>query len=419
MARLEISAVSLRFGGVRALQQVSFAVPDKALCAIIGPNGAGKTSLLNCISGIYRPQSGRVLLDGEDLTPLRPHQRARRGLSCTFQNLGLFPGLTVLENLLVGRHLQLRGADRRQGPGRLPGCRLMDFFVQLTLNGLVVGGIYALVALGFVVIYKSSGILNFAQGEFLMLGAYVSLAILATARVPFPAAFALTLAFSAALGLLLERVVLRPLLGQPIISVIMVTLGLSSVLKAVVQGFWGTDTRPFPAVFPTDPVLLGPLPVSRGYLWSLGCVAVLLVLLDLFFRYTRMGLAMRATASSQQVALSMGIPVRRVVAIAWVIAAAVSAVGGMLLGALRGGADGSLAFFGLKVVPVVILGGLESVTGAIAGGLIIGVLENLSGGYLDPIAGGGVKDVAPFVALVVILMIKPHGLFGRARARRA
>ena len=295
----------------------------------------------------------------------------------------------------------------------------MEFFLQLTLNGLVVGGIYALVALGFVIIYKSSGVLNFAQGEFLMLGAYVSLTIMATAQVPFAAAFVLTLLFAVVLGLAMERVVLRPLLGQPIISVIMVTLGLSSVLKAVVQGFWGTDTRPFPAVFRTDPVMLGPLPVSRGYLWSLGCVAVLLVLLNLFFRRTRLGLAMRATASSQQVASSMGISVRHVFALAWVIAAAVSAAGGMLLGAMRGGADGSLAFYGLKVVPVVILGGLDSITGAIAGGLIIGVLENLSGGYLDPLVGGGVKDVAPFVALVLILMIKPHGLFGRAPARRA
>jgi branched-chain amino acid transport system permease protein len=284
---------------------------------------------------------------------------------------------------------------------------------------LVVGGIYALVALGFVIIFKSSGVLNFAQGEFLMLGAYVSLTIMSAFNVPFWAAFALTLLFSVVLGLLLERVVLRPMLGQPAISVIMVTLGLSSVLKAVVQGFWGTDTRPMPAVFRTDPVMLGPLPVSRGYLWSLGCVVVLLVLLNLFFRRTRVGLAMRATASSQQVASSMGISVRHVVALAWVIAAAVSAAGGMLLGAMRGGADGSLAFYGLKVIPVVILGGLDSITGAIAGGLIIGVLENLSGGYLDPLLGGGVKDVAPFVALVVILMIKPHGLFGGSHARRA
>ena len=295
----------------------------------------------------------------------------------------------------------------------------MEFFLQLVINGLVVGGIYGLVALGFVIIYKSSSALNFAQGEFLMLGAYLCLAILDGGRVPFAAAFALTLLFSVALGLLVERVVLRPLLGQPVISVIMVTLGLSSVLKALVQGVWGTDTRPFPAVFATEPVMLGPLPVSQGYLWSSGCVAALLLLLTAFFRFTRLGLAMRAAAFSQEVALSMGIPVRRIFALSWSIAAAVSAAGGILLPAMRGGVDGSLAFYGLRVIPVVILGGLDSLGGAIASGLVIGVLENLAGGYLDPLVGGGAKEVAPFIALVLILMVRPNGLFGSAHARRA
>jgi len=295
----------------------------------------------------------------------------------------------------------------------------MDFFLQLVVNGVVVGSIYALVALGFVVIYKSSSILNFAQGEFLMLGAYVCLAAMtSSAPVPFWAAFLLTLGFSVALGLLLERVALRPMIGEPVISVIMLTLGLSAVLRAVVQGIWGTDTRPFPSVFPTAPVQLGPFPVSQGYLWSVGCVAVLLVAFALFFKLARAGIAMRATAFSQQVALSMGISVRRIFALSWSIAAVVSAVGGILLGAVRGSVDASLAVFGLKVVPVVILGGLDSVLGAIVGGLVIGVLENLSGGYLDPVFGGGVKEVAPFVALVLILMVKPYGLFGKVKIER-
>ena len=295
----------------------------------------------------------------------------------------------------------------------------MDFFLQLLVNGFVVGSIYALVALGFVVIYKSSSILNFAQGEFLMLGAYVCLAIMtSSAPVPLWAALLLTLAFSVALGLLLERVVLRPMIGEPVISVIMLTLGLSSLLRAVVQGIWGTDTRPFPPVFPSEPIHLGPFPVSQGYLWSVGWVALLLLAFALFFKYSRAGIAMRATAFSQQVALSMGISVRRMFALSWSIAAVVSAVGGVLLGAVRGGVDGSLAVFGLKVVPVVILGGLDSVLGAIVGGIAIGVLENLSGGYLDPIFGGGVKEVAPFVALVLILMVKPYGLFGKVRIER-
>jgi branched-chain amino acid transport system permease protein len=295
----------------------------------------------------------------------------------------------------------------------------VDFFLQLVVNGVVVGSIYALVALGFVVIYKSSSILNFAQGEFLMLGAYVCLAVMAgSAPVPFWAAFLLTLGFSVVLGLVLERVALRPMIGEPVISVIMLTLGLSSILKAIVQAIWGTDTRPFPGVFPHEPVHVGPFAISQGYLWSVACVSVLLVLFALFFKYARAGIAMRATAFSQPVALSMGISVRRIFALSWSIAAVVSAVGGILLGAVRGGVDGSLAFFGLKVVPVAILGGLDSVLGAIVGGLVIGVLENLSGGYLDPVFGGGVKEVAPFAALVLILMFRPYGLFGKVRIER-
>ena len=294
----------------------------------------------------------------------------------------------------------------------------MEFFLQLVLNGLVVGSIYSLVALGFVVIYKSTSILNFAQGEFLMLGAYVCLTITTVGRVPFLAAFLLTMAFSVVLGLALERVILRPMIGEPVISVIMLTLGLASVLKAIVQGIWGTETVPYPQVFPTAPVMVGPLPVSQGYIYSMASVALLLGLFTLFFKYTRAGVAMRATAFSQQVALSMGISVKRIFAMAWSIAAVVSAVGGVLLGGVRGGVDGAFAFFGLKVIPVVILGGLDSVIGAVVAGVIMGVLENLAGGYLDPIFGGGVKEVAPFIALVAILSLKPYGLFGKVKIER-
>jgi branched-chain amino acid transport system permease protein len=294
----------------------------------------------------------------------------------------------------------------------------MEFLLQLVLNGLVIGSIYALVALGFVIIYKSSSILNFAQGEFLMMGAYVCVALVAAHHLPLWAALLVTLAFFAALGVLLERVVLRRMIGEPIISVIMLTLGLASVLRAIVQGIWGTDIRPYPELFPTTPVMLGPLPVSQGYLYSIGIVVVLLLLLSLFFKYSRYGIAMRATAFSQQVALSMGISVKHMFALAWSIAVAVSAVGGVLLGGIRGGIDGAFALFGLKVIPVVILGGLDSVLGAIVGGLVMGVLENLAGGYLDPVFGGGVKEVAPFIALVAILSVKPYGLFGKVKIER-
>jgi branched-chain amino acid transport system permease protein len=291
----------------------------------------------------------------------------------------------------------------------------VEFFLQLVLNGIVVGSIYSLVGLGFVVIYKSTSVLNFAQGEFLVLGAYVCLTLTVQYQIPFFWAFLMTLVFSAVLGLLTERLILRPMIGE---SLIMVTLGLSSLLKAIVQGIWGTDLRTFPNIFPADPVHIGPLPVSQGYLYSLASVAFLLVIFTLFFKFTRSGVAMRATAFSQQVSLSMGISVQRIFALAWSIAAVVSAIGGVLLAGVRGGLDGAMAFFGLKVIPVVILGGLDSIAGAILGGPIMGILENLAGGYLDPLVGGGAKEVAPFVILVLILTIKPYGLFGKIKIER-
>jgi branched-chain amino acid transport system permease protein len=290
--------------------------------------------------------------------------------------------------------------------------------IQLLSRGLGTGSVYALVALGFVIIYKSSSILNFAQGEFLMLGAYVCVTIVARYQLPLWAAFGVTLAFFAVLGILMERVLLRPMIGEPVISVIMLTLGLASIVKAIVQGIWGTETIAYPQVFPSAPVMVGPLPVSQGYLYSMASVAVLLVLFSAFFKFTRAGIAMRATAFSQQVALSMGVSVQHIFALAWSIAAVVSAIGGVLLGGIRGGVDGAFALFGLKVIPVVILGGLDSVLGAIVGGLVMGVLENLAGGYLDPVFGGGVKEVAPFIALVAILAVKPYGLFGKVKIER-
>lgn len=294
----------------------------------------------------------------------------------------------------------------------------MTFFLQLLINGLVVGAIYSLVATGFVIIYKATSALNLAQGEFLMVGAYICLDLLTKYDIPFFQSFLITLVFAALLGLLIERVILRPLIGSHLISVIMVTLGLSSILKALIQIKYGTNTIPFPEVFPAEPVQIGPIPVSQGYLYALGCVVFLVAILTLFFKYAKAGVAMRATASNQQVALSMGISVKKMFALSWSISAIVSAVGGILLGTIRGGVDMSLGFMGLKVLPVVILGGLDSILGAIVGGLIIGVLENFSGGYIDPLVGGGIKEVAPYIALILILMFKPYGLFGKKKIER-
>jgi branched-chain amino acid transport system permease protein len=292
------------------------------------------------------------------------------------------------------------------------------FMLQLVITGIAVGAVYSLMALGFVLIYKASSVVNFGPGELVLFGAYVAWATILQMKLPLAIALPLTLVVALLLGLVIERGVLRPLIGEPTISVIMVTFGVASVIRGVLNMAWGSDTRPFPALFSSEPFRLGPVPVSPVHLWSFVAVMVLLAAFSVFFKFSLIGTAMRATADNQQVAQSLGVSVKQVFALSWCIATVVSALGGIILGSVRGGVDFSLADLGLKVFPVVILGGLDSVAGAIVGGVLIGVLENLSGGYLDPIFGGGVKEVAPFVALVMILMLRPYGLFGKVEIER-
>ena len=277
------------------------------------------------------------------------------------------------------------------------------------------GSIYALVALGFVLIYKSTSILNLAQGEFLMVGAYICLSMTIDFGLNFFASFAITMVFSVVLGLAVERLVLRPLIGEPIIAIIMVTLGLTYVLRGIVIMIWGNDIRQF-NVFPEAPIDLWGVKLSYLYLWSMGASFVLLTFFVLFFKYTRTGIFMRAVADHQAAAQSMGISVKRVFAISWCIAAVVSSIGGILVGNIAGvGVD--ISYIGLKVLPAVIFGGLDSILGAIIGGLIVGVLEFLSAGYLDPYIPA-INEVFPFIVLVLVLMIKPYGLFGTEEIER-
>ncbi|MBO8172096.1 MAG: branched-chain amino acid ABC transporter permease [Bacillaceae bacterium] len=292
----------------------------------------------------------------------------------------------------------------------------MTFFLQMLVTGIVVGSVYALVALGFVLIYKASDAINFAQGEFLLIGTYICLTLITTYQIPFLVAMVLTLVFSGLLGFVIERVVLRPFIGEPVISMIMATIGLSSLLAGIVHIIWGHETRVYPQIFPDTPVRLGEVVVSPVYVWSLIIVLILLAFFTLFFKYSKIGIAMRATADDQQAALSMGISVKMVFAVSWAISAVVSSVGGVLLGNING-VNSSMALIGLKVLPVALLGGLDSIPGAIIGGFIIGILESMAGGYLDPIIGG-VKEVVPFIVLVLILMFKPYGLFGKEEIER-
>jgi branched-chain amino acid transport system permease protein len=291
------------------------------------------------------------------------------------------------------------------------------YFLQLLVQGFAVGSVYSLVALGFVLIYKASGVINFAQGELLMLGAYACLAFLVQGNLPLWAALGLTIVVMTLVALVLERLVLRPLIGEPVISIIMATIGLAAVFKAATAAAWGTQLRSFPPIFPDMPVKLGEVIISQVYIWTFCTAMLLMVLFALFFKFTRLGIAMRATANSHQVALSMGISVKTIFALSWCISAVVSAIGGVLIGSING-VNITFSDFGLKVFPAVILGGLDSIPGAVIGGLVVGILENLSGGYLSRIFGGGVKEVAPFVFLVIILMVKPYGLFGTKEIER-
>lgn len=294
-----------------------------------------------------------------------------------------------------------------------------QYLLQLVISGLVIGSIYAAVALGFTIIYKATRVVNFAQGELLMVGAYICYAFLVQMHVPFWAALLLTILCSVILAMFVERLILRPMIGEPIISIIMVTIGLALVFRSIVSAIWGTEILVYePKLFPQQMVNIGGLPVSLEFVWCFVLSVFLLAVFSAFFKYSKAGVAMRATAFNQQVAQSMGISVKRIFALSWIISAVVSGIGGVLIGNING-INSSLYHFGLKVFPATILGGLDSILGAALGGLIIGILENLSDGvfkaYFDL---SGVKEVVPFVFLVIILMIKPYGLFGTKEIER-
>jgi branched-chain amino acid transport system permease protein len=287
-----------------------------------------------------------------------------------------------------------------------------DLLIQLLMNGLIIGCLYGVVAMCFVLIYKSTQIVNFAQGEFLLIGAWVCWYFLTEWQLPFAVGFLFTLAFMTVFGIVLQNVVLRPMIGEPIISVIMVTIGLSLFFQAGMKWMFGVDVQPFPKVFETETVEIFGFMIQTAYIMSLVISVFIMVGFAWFFKSSKHGLAMRATAFDQQVAQSLGISVKSVFAMAWAISAVVSAVAGVVIGIVNGVSD-TLAFIGIKVFPAVILGGLDSIVGAIVGGIIIGLLENFAefvdGQYFQV---GNMYTIAPFYVLIIILMIKPYGLFG-------
>jgi branched-chain amino acid transport system permease protein len=286
------------------------------------------------------------------------------------------------------------------------------FFLLLLSNGVLIGLMYSLIALGFVLVYKATDAINFAQGEFVMIAGFVVVAFLQLYEFPLAVSILVGLAAMIAFGFGLERAVLRRLIGRPIVAVIMATIGLAAVLRGVGPLTWGAETKPLPLPITDEPFVWGPLFIPPIQLLGAVVSLVFLAVFGWFFLKSRKGIAMRAVADNQQVAMAMGINVERYFALAWAMTGIVSALGGVVWGSLLG-VDVHLALVGFKVFPVVILGGLDSIPGAIVGGLIVGIVENVAAGYIDPYVGGGTKDFAPYVLMIMALMIRPYGIFGK------
>jgi branched-chain amino acid transport system permease protein len=287
-----------------------------------------------------------------------------------------------------------------------------QFMLLLLSNGVLIGLMYSLIALGFVLVYKATDAVNFAQGEFVMIAGFVAVGGLTVAGLPLWLSILIALVAMVAFGFALERVMLRKLIGRPIIAVVMATIGLAAILRGLGPFGIFQGTRPLPLPLRDEPFILGPLFIPPIQL--VGGIVSLLFLAGFgyFFLRSRKGIAMRAVADNQQVAMAMGINVQRYFGLAWAMTGVVSALGGVLWGNMLG-VDVNLALVGFKVFPVVILGGLDSIPGAIIGGLIVGIVENVAAGYVDPYVGGGTKDFAPYVLMILALMIRPYGMFGK------
>lgn len=287
------------------------------------------------------------------------------------------------------------------------------FLFEVTLAGIGSGGLYALAGLAFVIVYKATKVVNLAIGEMLMMGAYIFFAFAAGLQWPIWLAVVLAIACSGVMGAVIERLAIRPMLGESPISVFMVTVGLGSILVGLVELIWTADQRRLPEFLPTEPIFIGEAFISSKVFYGFWVAVALVAIVVAVFRYWRGGIALRATASDQGAAYAMGINVPRVFSLAWTASAALAAVAGIVVGAI-GGLSSSMGIFGLSVLVVVIVGGLDSVVGALLAGLLIGVLEAWAGAYL----GGEYKLLVTFIVLVAVLMLRPYGLFGTREIER-
>ena len=297
----------------------------------------------------------------------------------------------------------------------------MTFFLEVLIGGLLSGVMYSLVALGFVLIYKASGVFNFAQGAMVFFAAATFVGLLQDYSINFWVAMVLALGVMILLGLFTERAVLRPLVNQPQIALFMATIGLTFFIEGLSQMVWGANVRGLELGLQDEPIKwladATGMNVSKFDLTAACVAAALVTLLALFFSRTRIGRALRAVADDHQAALAVGIPLQQIWAIVWAVAGAVALVAGLLWGA-RNGVQYALTFVALKALPVLILGGFDSIPGAIVGGLIIGASEKLAEVYLGPHVGGGIEGWFPYVLALLFLLVRPEGLFGEKIIRR-
>ena len=290
--------------------------------------------------------------------------------------------------------------------------------LQLIVGGAAIGCIYALIALGFVLIYKATETVNFAQGDLMMVSGFIGLTAMTVIGLPFAMAFVFTIVAMALIGMGTERLVLRPLLGQPAFTVVMMTIGLGYLARGLVTmiPYWGTETHTLPVPYKDEVIWLGGpngLVLSVEHLVIIVATIALVALLYVFFRYTRLGIAMQATSQNQLAAFYMGIPVRRVNMLIWGLSSAICGVAGLLLAPITF-VHANMGFVGLKAFPAAVVGGFGSIPGALVGGLVIGIVESLAGFYLPE----GFKDIAAYVVVLVMLVVKPNGLFGDNLAKK-
>lgn len=292
----------------------------------------------------------------------------------------------------------------------------MEFFLEVLIGGLLAGVMYSLIALGFVLIFKASGVLNFAQGAMVLFAA-LTFVSLQKMGLNFWLALAATLGIMVLVAVATERLVLRPLVNQPPITLFMATIGLSFLLEGLAQGVWGTQPHRLELGIPDDVIELGDIFISTFDLSAAVVAAALVTALSLFFSKTRIGRALRAVADDHQAAMAVGIPLKHIWAIVWTVAGFVALVAGLLWGA-RQGVQFALTLLALKALPVLILGGFTSVPGAIVGGLIVGASEKLAEVYIGPYVGGGIENWFPYMLALAFLLVRPEGLFGEVRIER-